>query len=471
MLNNQVALVTGASSGIGRAVALAYARAGAAVLVSDVAVAGGEETVALVRAEGGQASFFAADVANPSDCAALAAAAVQRFGRLDIACNNAGIGGDLAPTADYTVEAWNKVIAVNLSGVFFCMKAQIPHMLAGGGGTIVNMASILGAVGFANAPAYTAAKHGVLGLTKAAAQEYGAQGVRVNAVGPAFIQTPMIAGMEADPATNAALVAMHPIGRLGRPEEVAALVLWLSSAGGVVRHRGVLPGGRRLPGALKSAAACHSISPASFPFHSPSAIPDVIVEELLGRFVPTPRLGLGRFGCPATLVLGDPVGLADDAAVGGVPLHLAGLGVLLPFALGVLDVVVEVAAGGDALGDLRLGADVDPHAGEARRQPCVLTLTADRQAELVIGHDHVGGGAVLGDVDLVDLGRRQRLGDHVGEVLAERHDVDLLAAQLVDDHADTGTPARRRRRRPGRRCGRSTRRRSWCGGLVHGRRP
>lgn len=229
MLNNQVALVTGASSGIGRAVALAYARAGAAVLVSDVAVAGGEETVALVRAEGGQASFFAADVANPSDCAALAAAAVQRFGRLDIACNNAGIGGDLAPTADYTVEAWNKVIAVNLSGVFFCMKAQIPHMLAGGGGTIVNMASILGAVGFANAPAYTAAKHGVLGLTKAAAQEYGTQGVRVNAVGPAFIQTPMIASMEADPATNAALVAMHPIGRLGRPEEVAALVLWLSS--------------------------------------------------------------------------------------------------------------------------------------------------------------------------------------------------------------------------------------------------
>ena len=109
------------------------------------------------------------------------------------------------------------------------MKAQIPHMLAGGGGTIVNMASILGAVGFANAPAYTAAKHGVLGLTKAAAQEYGTQGVRVNAVGPAFIQTPMIASMEADPATNAALVAMHPIGRLGRPEEVAALVLWLSS--------------------------------------------------------------------------------------------------------------------------------------------------------------------------------------------------------------------------------------------------
>lgn len=230
MLKNQVAIVTGASSGIGRAVALAYAKAGATVLVSDVAVAGGEETVSLVQAAGGTASFCAADVANPADCEALAAAAVQRYGRLDIACNNAGIGGDLAPTADYTVEAWNKVIAINLSGVFFCMKAQIPRMLAGGGGgAIVNMASILGAVGFANAPAYTAAKHGVLGLTKTAALEYGGQGLRVNAVGPAFIQTPMIAGLDADPAMHAALVALHPAGRLGRPEEVAELVLWLSS--------------------------------------------------------------------------------------------------------------------------------------------------------------------------------------------------------------------------------------------------
>lgn len=229
MLKNQVAIVTGASSGIGRAVALAYAKAGAKVLVSDVAVAGGEETVALVQAAGGTASFCAADVSSPADCETLAATAVQRYGRLDIACNNAGIGGDLAPTADYTVEAWNKVIAINLSGVFFCMKAQIPRMLAGGRGAIVNMASILGAVGFANAPAYTAAKHGVLGLTKTAALEYGSQRLRVNAVGPAFIQTPMIAGLEADPAMNAALVAMHPVGRLGRPEEVADLVLWLSS--------------------------------------------------------------------------------------------------------------------------------------------------------------------------------------------------------------------------------------------------
>jgi NAD(P)-dependent dehydrogenase (short-subunit alcohol dehydrogenase family) len=229
MLNGKVALVTGASSGIGRAVALAYAGAGAKVIVSDITVAGGEETVALVKAAGGDASFVAADVSVAADCEALAAAAVQRYGRLDIACNNAGIGGDMAPTADYPLDGWQKVIGVNLSGVFYCMKYQIPRMLAGGGGAIVNIASILGAVGFANAPAYTAAKHGVVGLTKAAAQEYGTQGVRVNAVGPAFIQTPMIAGLEADPAMNAALVAMHPIGRLGHPEEVAALVLWLSA--------------------------------------------------------------------------------------------------------------------------------------------------------------------------------------------------------------------------------------------------
>ncbi len=234
MLNDQVAIVTGASSGIGRAVALAYAQAGAKVLVSDLAAAagGGEETVALVKAAGGEASFWVADVSDPAACDALAAAAVQRYGRLDVACNNAGIGGDLAPTADQTVQGWQRVINVNLSGVFYCMKAQIPRMLQSGkegGGAIVNMASILGAVGFANASAYTAAKHGVLGLTKVAAQEYAAQGLRVNAVGPAFIQTPMIAGLEADPATHAALVAMHPIGRLGRPEEVAALVLWLST--------------------------------------------------------------------------------------------------------------------------------------------------------------------------------------------------------------------------------------------------
>ncbi len=230
MSSSPVALVTGGSSGIGRAIALAWAREGAKVVVSDVGEAGGQETVKRVRDAGGQAEFIAADVSRPQDCEQLVARTVERFGRLDMACNNAGIGGELAPTADYPLDAWNQVIAVNLSGVFYGMKYQIAQMLRqGGGGAIVNMASILGAVGFANAPAYTAAKHGVVGLTKTAALEYSAQGVRVNAVGPAFIHTPMISGLEADAVAQQQLVGMHPIGRLGQPEEVAELVLWLAS--------------------------------------------------------------------------------------------------------------------------------------------------------------------------------------------------------------------------------------------------
>jgi NAD(P)-dependent dehydrogenase (short-subunit alcohol dehydrogenase family) len=231
MLRHKIALVTGASSGIGRAIALVWAREGAKVLVSDVDEAGGEQTAALVRAAGGEALFVAADVGRATDCEALVARAVAHYGRLDVACNNAGIGGPAALTADYPLDGWEQVIRINLSGVFYGMKYQIAAMLKNGegGGTIINMASILGAVGFATAPAYTAAKHGVLGLTQVAAQEYGAQGVRVNAVGPGFIHTPMIAGLEADAGIEAALVAAHPIGRLGRPEEVAELVAWLAS--------------------------------------------------------------------------------------------------------------------------------------------------------------------------------------------------------------------------------------------------
>lgn len=229
LFKDKVCLVTGASSGIGRAIAIAYAAEGAKVVVSDVNRDGGEGTVAMIRDQGGDAIFVAADVSRADDCRQLVERTVERYGRLDVACNNAGIGGELAPTADYSIDAWQQVIGVNLSGVFYCMKYQIPHLLKSGG-AIVNMASILGQVAFANAPAYTAAKHGVLGLTKAAALEYGARGVRINAVGPAFIHTPMIAGLEADPATCDALVAMHPIGRLGEPEEVAALVVWLSSS-------------------------------------------------------------------------------------------------------------------------------------------------------------------------------------------------------------------------------------------------
>ena len=229
MLKDKVALITGGSSGIGRAVALAWAREGAKGGVPDVDRGGGGETVEQVRAAGGEAIFIAADVGKPEDCEALVRGAVEKFGRLDIACNNAGIGGPQAPTADYPLDGWAQVIGINLSGVFYGMKYQLPAMLKNGGGAIVNMASILGAVGFAGAPAYTAAKHGVVGLTQAAALEYSAQGVRINAVGPGFIHTPMISALEDNQAVNDMLVAAHPIGRLGRAEEVAELVLWLSS--------------------------------------------------------------------------------------------------------------------------------------------------------------------------------------------------------------------------------------------------
>lgn len=229
MLKNKVALVTGASSGIGRAVALGWAREGAKVVVSDINVPAGEETAARVRAQGGDAIFVVADVGKAEDAQALVARAVAHYGRLDIACNNAGIAGPQAPTADYPLDGWAQVININLSAVFYGMKYQIGAMLKMGGGSIINIASILGAVGFATAPAYTAAKHGVVGLTQAAALEYSAQGVRINAVGPGFIHTPMISGLENDPGVNAMLVGAHPIGRLGRAEEVAELVTWLAS--------------------------------------------------------------------------------------------------------------------------------------------------------------------------------------------------------------------------------------------------
>ena len=163
MLKNKVALVTGASSGIGRAIALVWAREGAKVVVSDVNVQAGEETAALVCSAGGDAIFVAADVGKPEDCEALVQRTVAHYGRLDVACNNAGIGGPQAPTADYPLDGWAQVININLSGVFYGMKYQIAAMLKNGGGAIINMASILGSVGFATAPAYTAAKHGVVG--------------------------------------------------------------------------------------------------------------------------------------------------------------------------------------------------------------------------------------------------------------------------------------------------------------------
>lgn len=225
----KVAIVTGASSGIGKSVAQLYAREGAAVALSDINEEMGEKTTEEIRKAGGDAIFVRADVSKPSDCEDMVKATMDKYGRLDFACNNAGIGGDQNPTADYSLEAWDKAIAVNLSGVFYCMKYEIPAMLKNGGGSIINMASILGRVGFAGAVGYVAAKHGVLGLTKTAAIEYAPHGVRVNVVGPGFISTPLIKELEENPDVNNMLISLHPVGRLGKPEEVAELVIWLSS--------------------------------------------------------------------------------------------------------------------------------------------------------------------------------------------------------------------------------------------------
>jgi NAD(P)-dependent dehydrogenase (short-subunit alcohol dehydrogenase family) len=223
----KTAIVTGASSGIGRSCALLYAREGLNVVVSDVNEDGGQETVKLVQDKGGEALFIPADVSKSGDCEKLVSGTLSAFGRLDCACNNAGIGGEVNMVADYSIEGWQKVIEINLSGIFYAMKYQIKAMLETGGGAIINMGSILSQVGFSNSPAYVAAKHGMLGLTKNAAIEYSKQGIRVNAVGPAFIRTPMIASLEPDVIDN--LVTRHPIGRLGEPDEVAELVIWLSS--------------------------------------------------------------------------------------------------------------------------------------------------------------------------------------------------------------------------------------------------
>jgi NAD(P)-dependent dehydrogenase (short-subunit alcohol dehydrogenase family) len=198
------------------------------VVVSDVDEKGGNETVRAIQEENGDAFFVRADVSNPDDCQAMVAATVQQYGRLDIAFNNAGIGGEANRTADYSVEGWQKVIAINLSGVFYCMKYEIPAML-NAGGAIVNMASILGQVAFESSPAYVAAKHGVVGLTRTAAVEYAKQNLRINAVGPAFIHTPLISGLEENKQVNDLLISLHPIGRLGEAQEVAELVIWLSS--------------------------------------------------------------------------------------------------------------------------------------------------------------------------------------------------------------------------------------------------
>ena len=226
-LKNKVALVTGAGSGIGKAIAELYAQLGAKVVVSDINEAHGEEVVTQIKANGGDAVFIKADVSDAAACEALIAGAVKQYGSLDIAVNNAGIGGEANLAGDMSINGWDKVIAVNLSSVFYCMKYELQQMLKQGRGAIVNMASILGQGGFATASGYVAAKHGGVGLTQNAAIEYAAKGIRINDVGPAFINTHLLDNMDA--ATKQMLVSLHPIGRLGEANEVAELVAWLSS--------------------------------------------------------------------------------------------------------------------------------------------------------------------------------------------------------------------------------------------------
>jgi len=221
------AIVTGAGKGIGRAVALTLAASGAAVIVSDLDASAADAVVAEIVEAGGTARAVVGDVSTPETNAALVAAA-EELAPLKIAVNNAGIGGANAPTGEYPLESWKKVIDVNLDGVFYGVRAQVTAMAANGGGSIVNMASVLGSVGIPGSVAYVAAKHGLIGLTKNAALEYGAQGVRVNAVGPGFIATPLLeANLDAD--AKAYLASQHALGRLGTAEEVAGLVAFLSS--------------------------------------------------------------------------------------------------------------------------------------------------------------------------------------------------------------------------------------------------
>jgi NAD(P)-dependent dehydrogenase (short-subunit alcohol dehydrogenase family) len=224
----KTAIVTGAASGIGEAIALELAASGAFVIVSDISAEGCAGPVATILDRGGKAAPFAADVADPEAMQALVAFAEAETGALHLAVNNAGIGGAQAPTGEYPLEAWHKVININLNGVFYGMRYQIPAMERAGGGAIVNMASILGSVGFANSSAYVASKHALLGLTKTAAMEYAQKGIRINSVGPAFIQTPLLTNNLSAEMLDG-LAGLHPMGRIGTSEEVSALTCFLLS--------------------------------------------------------------------------------------------------------------------------------------------------------------------------------------------------------------------------------------------------
>jgi NAD(P)-dependent dehydrogenase (short-subunit alcohol dehydrogenase family) len=229
--DGKVALVTGASSGIGKATALAFAREGARVVVADIQPCGAS-VVKEIEESGGGAIFVQTDVSNPEEVAAMVRTAVTAYGGLDIAFNNAGTEGTSAPTADCTQENWDRTIAVNLTGAWLCMKEELEQMLRQHHGVIVNCASVAGLVGFRGSPAYVASKHGLVGLTKTAALEYATDGIRVNAICPGVIDTPMIDRFTGGkPELEAQLNAAEPMGRMGHPEEIADAVLWLCSDG------------------------------------------------------------------------------------------------------------------------------------------------------------------------------------------------------------------------------------------------
>lgn len=230
LVDGKIALVTGAGSGIGRASALVFAKEGAKVMVADMMVESGEETVKMIKESGGTASFIKADVSQESEVHMMVAKTVETYGRLDCAVNNAGIDGDTALTADCTKDNWDRVIGINLSGVFLGLKYQIPQMQKQGGGAIVNIASTMGIVAHQNVPAYVASKHGVVGLTKSTALGYVKENIRVNAVCPGNTRTAILDHvMKEMPEIYETLMAATPIGRLAEPEEIANAIVWLCS--------------------------------------------------------------------------------------------------------------------------------------------------------------------------------------------------------------------------------------------------
>jgi NAD(P)-dependent dehydrogenase (short-subunit alcohol dehydrogenase family) len=229
-LENKVALITGGTTGIGRDTAVLFAKEGAKVVFSGRREVEGNETLNLVRASGGSGHFVRSDASKSADIESLVQKTVEKYGRLDVAVNNAGIEGKWAPLIEQTEESWDQVHSINLKGVWLSMKYEVLQMLKqGGGGAIVNMSSVAGLIGAAGAGVYVASKHGVLGLTKSAAIEYAAHGIRVNAVCPAVIETAMAERAFGDPAVSKRMLSLHPLGRFGKPMEVAEAILWLCS--------------------------------------------------------------------------------------------------------------------------------------------------------------------------------------------------------------------------------------------------